>query len=120
MGIFQFLWHRRTPVPEKPLRDELLSIERLEERAKSLAGQLTVSSQRRRGPRSFPRLADNARVLRTAYDTLAGDVHEGRLITPSAEWLLDHFHLVISEIRAVHQHLPRAYYRELPVLPQHR
>ena len=37
---------------------------------------------------------------------------------PAAEWLLDHFHLVTAEIRAVRQNLPHAYYRELPRLPQ--
>src|SRR6185295_1792339 len=39
-------------------------------------------------------------------------------VTPPAEWLLDHFHLVSAEIRAIRQHLPRRYYRELPRLPQ--
>ncbi len=34
----------------------------------------------------------------------------------AAEWLLDNFHLVTSEIRDIHQHLPGAYYRQLPTL----
>ena len=34
---------RRVPPPEPPLRDELLSIERLEERAHSLAARFTVA-----------------------------------------------------------------------------
>ena len=34
---------RRASAPEKPLRDELLSIERLEQRAKSLAATLTAA-----------------------------------------------------------------------------
>ncbi len=68
--------------------------------------------------RLFPRLNDNARVLRSAYDTLAADVHHEQFITPPAEWLLDHFPLVTAEIRAVRQNLPHAYYRELPRLPQ--
>jgi len=73
-----------------------------------------------RAGRRFPRLVENARRLRTAYDTLAGDVHRGQFITPSAEWLLDHFHLITSEIRSIHHNLPRSYYRELPPLPQNR
>src|SRR5204863_8385120 len=48
---------------------------------------------------------------------LASDVHRGQFMPPPAEWLLDHFHLVHSEIRAIRQHLPRRYYRELPRLP---
>src|ERR1700730_16357108 len=109
---------RRASAPEKPLRDELLSIERLEERAKSLAARFTVAPASRRARRLFPRLGDNARVLRAAYATLADDAHRGEFVTPPAEWLLDHFHLVTAEIRAVRQNLPRAYYRELPRLPQ--
>src|SRR6185295_10061582 len=32
------------------------------------------------------------------------------------EWLLDNFHLVTSEIRDIHHHLPGTYYRQLPTL----
>jgi cyclic beta-1,2-glucan synthetase len=112
-------WLRRARVrtPEKPLRDELLSIERLEERAKALAARLTVDPAPRHDARDlFPRFADNARVLREAYLSLAEDVHRGEFVTAAAEWLLDNYHLVASEIRDVRQNLPRAYYRELPKL----
>ena len=105
------------PAEESPLRDELLSVERLEERAKALAARFTLDPSRRRAARSvFPRFDDNARVLREAYRTLADDVHEGVFVSPAAEWLLDNFHLVASEIRDVRQNLPRGYYRELPKL----
>ena len=109
---------RRTPAPEKPLRDELLSVERLEERAKSLAARFTVASPERRAKRLKPRLRDNARLLRAAYEALADDVHKGQFVTPPAEWLLDHFHVIQAEIRAIRQNLPSRYYRELPTLPQ--
>ncbi|MGE0454567.1 MAG: glucoamylase family protein [Vicinamibacteria bacterium] len=108
---------RSRPAPEKPLRDELLSIERLEERAKALAARLTVDPTPRSNARDvFPRFADNARVLREAYLTMAEDVHRGEFVTPAAEWLLDNYHLVASEVRDVRQNLPRDYYRELPKL----
>jgi cyclic beta-1,2-glucan synthetase len=103
--------------PEKPLRDELLSIEGLEERAKALAARFTIDPSPRRRSRSvFRRFDDNARVLRDTYRSLAEEVHEGEFITPAAEWLLDNFHLVASEIRDIHHNLPRGYYRELPKL----
>ncbi|HEX9188579.1 MAG TPA: carbohydrate-binding protein, partial [Vicinamibacteria bacterium] len=105
----------RAGAPERPLRDELLSIERLEERAKALAARLTVDPTPRRGARDlFPRFDDNARVLRETYLGMAEDVHKGEFVTAAAEWLLDNYHLVASEIRDVRQNLPRAYYRELP------
>src|SRR6185503_11520544 len=37
-------------------------------------------------------------------------------VSPAAEWLLDNFHLVASEIKDIRQNLPRAFYRELPKL----
>ena len=111
------LWRHRVRTPEKPLRDELLSIERLEERAKALAARLTVDPKLRGSARDvYPRFSDNATVLREAYLTMAEDVHRGEFVTPAAEWLLDNYHLVASEIRDVRQNLPRGYYRELPKL----
>ncbi len=103
--------------PEKPLRDELLSIERLEARALALAASFTVEpSPTRRSVSIFPRFEDNARVLRKAYRTLADDVRAGQFVSSASEWLLDNFHLVTSEIRDIRQNLPRTYYRELPML----
>jgi cyclic beta-1,2-glucan synthetase len=108
---------RRSPVAERPLRDELLSIERLEERAKALAARLTLDPKPGRPARDvFPRFDDNARVLRQAYLAMAEDVHQGQFVTAAAEWLLDNYHLVASEVRDVRQNLPRGYYRELPKL----
>ncbi|WP_248353653.1 GH36-type glycosyl hydrolase domain-containing protein [Anaeromyxobacter oryzae] len=108
---------RRAPAAaERPFRDELLSVERLDERARSLAARFTVDPSRRAARSVFPRFDDNVRELREAYRTLAGDVHRGEFVTAAAEWLLDNYHLVASEIRDVRQNLPRRYYRELPKL----
>ena len=110
-------WNRTPPLALKPLRDELLSIERLEERARALAARFTLDPNPRRAARNvLPRFDDNARVLREAYVTMADDVHRGEFVTPAAEWLLDNFHLVASEILDVRRNLPPGYYRELPKL----
>jgi cyclic beta-1,2-glucan synthetase len=117
-GLLRRLVPRRRPAElERPLRDELASVEQLEERAKALAGRFTLDPDPRRGgDRTYRRLDANARLLDEAYRTLAADVHRGDLVTAAAEWLLDNFHLVASEIRGVRQDLPRGYYRELPKL----
>ncbi|MGE5049085.1 MAG: GH36-type glycosyl hydrolase domain-containing protein [Deltaproteobacteria bacterium] len=106
----------RLAVPEKPFREELLSVERLDERARSLAGRFTVDPSRRAARSVLPRFDDNVRVLREAYRTLAGDVRRGEFVTAAGEWLLDNYHLVAAEVRDVRQNLPRGYYRELPRL----
>ena len=116
-ALFGLLRKHAPPEAVRPLRDELLSIERLEERARALAARFTLDPNPRRASRNvLPRLEDNARVLREAYVTLADDVHRGEFITPAAEWLLDNFHLVASEILDVRRNLPQSYYRELPKL----
>jgi cyclic beta-1,2-glucan synthetase len=111
------LLRRRRPKREPPLRAELLSIERLEERARVLAASFTLARDTRGRVRPFySRLDDNARVLRVAYGILAGDVHRGEFLSPAAEWHLDNFHLIESEFRGVRHDLPREYYRSLPKL----
>jgi cyclic beta-1,2-glucan synthetase len=111
------LWNRRPAAGEKPLRDELLSIEGLEERALALAASFTIDpNPRRRARNIFPRFEDNVRVLRSAYRTLADDVRTGQFVSAAAEWLLDNFHLVTAEVTDIRRNLPRTYYRELPTL----
>jgi len=111
------LRRRQSPPAEKPLRDELLSIERLEERALALAATFTVHPNRRhRALNIFPRFEDNVRVLRDAYRTLAEDVRTGQFVASAAEWLLDNFYLVTAEITDVRRNLPLTYFRELPTL----
>lgn len=108
---------RRRTAESVPLRGELLSIESLEERAKSLAAVFTLSPESRRTREDvLPRLKANLRYLREADRLLAGDVHRGVAIPPAAEWLLDNFHLVESEATAVRHDLPARYYRKLPKL----
>jgi cyclic beta-1,2-glucan synthetase len=101
---------------QRPFRDELLSAERLDERARSLAARFTVDPTRRAARSVLPRLDDNVRALRLAYRALAGAVHRGEFVTAAAEWILDNYHLVATEVRDVRQNLPRAYDRELPKL----
>ena len=116
-SLFDLLGNRAPPVVEKPLRDELLSIERLEERARALAARFTLDPDPRRASRNvLPRFDDNARVLRAAYVSMAEDVHRGEFVSPAAEWILDNYHLVASEILEVRRNLSPGYYRELPKL----
>jgi cyclic beta-1,2-glucan synthetase len=116
-GFDRRVWNRHSSAPEKPLRDELLSIERLEERALALAASFTIDhNPRRRARNIFPRFDDNVRVLRNAYRTLAHDVRTGQFVASAAEWLLDNFHLVTAEVTDIRRNLPRTYYRELPTL----
>ncbi len=100
-----------------PLRGEILSLEGLEERARTLAAGFTLAPASSNGGRDvLPRLEGNIRALNATYRSLADDVHRGVAVPPAAEWLLDNFHLVEAEARAVRHDLPVRYYRKLPKL----
>src|SRR6267378_633242 len=101
---------------EESIREELFSIERLEQHAESLAAAQPVTARPTTGRSLAVRLRDNESVLLEAYRTIASAVGAGRAITPAAEWLLDNYHLVEGQIREIRDDLPSGYYRQLPKL----
>ncbi|HEY5101884.1 MAG TPA: hypothetical protein VII70_03805, partial [Steroidobacteraceae bacterium] len=99
---------------EELLREELFSVERLEQHGRSLAAAEAVSARRLRGRPLEARLRENAAVLLAAYRDIAAAVNAGRPITPAAEWLLDNYHVIEEQIREIRVDLPPGFYRELP------
>ncbi len=97
------------------LRSELFSIDQLKYHAVALAGRHSID--RRPGKdRLLPRLAENERVLETAYDVVTAAAVPGQRILPAEAWLLDNFYLIEQQIALARQHLPRGYSRQLPRL----
>src|SRR5207302_10183911 len=78
----------------EPLREELFSVERLEEHARSLAVAQSVTPKPAKGRPLARRLTDNGAVLLDAYRKVTQSIHEGRAITPPGEWLVDNYHIV--------------------------
>ncbi len=122
---------RRRATPwdgQDPIREELFSAGRLEEHARSLAAaQPIVPRPSRRPAWTLPRrlagadalasrLAENGAVLLGCYQSIMKVVEDGRTITPAAEWLIDNYHLVERQVRAIRLDLPPGYYRQLPKL----
>ncbi|RBP10416.1 cyclic beta-1,2-glucan synthetase [Roseiarcus fermentans] len=101
---------------EKPIREELFSVDRLEAHGKSLAIAQTVASGPTRGRSLTARLAENGAVLLSSYRSIVKAIDDGRQITPAGEWLIDNFHLVERQIRQISTDLPPGYYRQLPKL----
>ena len=101
---------------EDAIREELFSIERLEEHAESLATaqQITARPMPRRS--LALRLKDNEAVLLEAYRTIGSAAGVRHAVTPAGEWLLDNYHLVEEQIRDIRDDLPPGYYRQLPKL----
>ncbi|MEO8259571.1 MAG: glucoamylase family protein [Acidobacteriota bacterium] len=98
------------------IRDELFSVERLEQHAGSLATAQAVTSRPRAGHDIAGRLHECGRVLLEAYRGVEQAVRDDRAITPADEWLLDNFHVAEEQIRHIRADLPRGFYRGLPKL----
>ena len=101
---------------EDPIREELFSIERLEQHAESLAAAQRVTAKPVYRKSLSVRLKDNEAFLLDAYGIIANTVHEGQSVTLAAEWLIDNYHIVERQIREVRDDLPSGYYRQLPKL----
>jgi cyclic beta-1,2-glucan synthetase len=101
---------------QAPIREELLSAERLEEHAEQIARLRTIEGWAGR-PLS-PRVRDSGRLLLECYRTLAGVIREEGPITPAAEWLVDNFHIVDEVVRQIREDLPPGFYRQLPKLAE--
>lgn len=99
-----------------PIREELFSVDRLEQHAQTLAVAQTISAKSPRVPSLVRRLKVNSAILLKAHQTIALALDEGRFITPAAEWLVDNYHVVAAQVREVQTDLPDGYYRLLPKL----
>ena len=100
------------------IREELFSVERLEQHAESLAAAQSVSSRPERGRPLARRVRDNDAALLDAYRVIAAAIADKRPITPAAEWLIDNFHLAEDQIREIRTDLPPSYYHQLPKLAE--
>nr|WP_298684955.1 glucoamylase family protein [uncultured Dongia sp.] len=99
-----------------PIREELFSVDRLEQHAETLAAAQAIATKSIRVPSLVRRLKLNSAVLLEAHQTIAKALDEGRFITPAAEWLVDNYHVIAAQVREVQTDLPAGYYRLLPKL----
>ena len=109
---------RRDTEAELPIREELYSIERLEQFAVALAAEHKIAERPQRVSLLLPRLEENGRKLIAAYKALAESIRDEHVISPAAEWLVDNFHIVEEQVREIREDLPKSYYHELPKLAE--
>jgi cyclic beta-1,2-glucan synthetase len=102
---------------EKPFNAEFYSVERLEQYAQTLAAEHKTVTRKGRA-QLLPRLAENGRLLESAYKALVEALRQGRAISPAAEWLVDNYHIVEEQLREIRHDLPKSYYHELPKLAE--
>lgn len=102
---------------DQPLRAEVFSVDQLHRHGLAVAAWHVVGDDKKRhDDRLLPRLTENARVLRESYEVAHASLKAGHGVVPAAEWLIDNFYVVETQIRTARQHLPQRYSRELPQL----
>ena len=102
---------------EPPIRSEIFGRERFAQHGRSL-GETHRAARHgvTRRAAFLPRLEENIRTLCEAHAYIGEQARSGYQMSPAAEWLLDNFHLIESQLEAIHDGLPRRYYRKLPML----
>ena len=99
-----------------PIRAELMSVERLEQYAETLAQSQPLLASSRHGRALLTRTRQNARVLRRHYESIAHTTSSQRSVTPAAEWFVDNYYVVERQLQLIRDDLPAGYYRQLPKL----
>ncbi len=87
---------------------------RLQDLARTLAisGPMGAGA---RAPRTLERLSSNVRRLAHTHRVLADDARRHHFVDPAGEWILDNYHLVDAEARALARDLPWRFYKRLPM-----
>lgn len=103
---------------QPPIRAEIFGPQRFAQHGRSLGASHSAVRAGLRSAAFFPRLADNVHTLRAAHTYIGGQAAAGYAVSPAAEWLLDNFHLIETQLEQIHGELPRNAMRALPVLQQ--
>ena len=98
------------------VRSEIFGAQRFAQHGRSLGSTHDAGPLPLLGASFFPRLRDNVRMLRQAHAAIALQAAAGHEVSPASLWLLDNFHLIDAQLLAIHDGLPRGYFRALPVL----
>jgi cyclic beta-1,2-glucan synthetase len=114
---FLSILHRSTEaLNEDTTREEIFSVERLEQYAAHLSSQLNVYTKKTRGKSLLPEVRRCGDELLTAYLSLSEAIRQKLVVAPAAEWFVDNFHIVEDQLREIKRDLPKNYYDELPKL----
>ncbi len=100
-------------IQEEPTREEMWSVERLEEHARWLA-QHACSAPTSARIDLPARLKDNAKRLESAYLTVTEALRAGRAITPASEWLVDNYHVLAEQVTDIPVKLTPKVWHDLP------
>ncbi|MBC3796902.1 GH36-type glycosyl hydrolase domain-containing protein [Acetobacterium tundrae] len=118
-GTLVFLWIfliKSGKTPKLNMRDASLSSEELEDHAKKIAFEHSVSVKKRSSKSPILRMNDNYKFIMTVYKELNEDVQKKFAVPPASEWLLDNFYVIEKQVKGLRRDLKKSDYIRLPVL----
>ena len=98
------------------IRDASLTVEDLENHARIMALEHSVSTKRKITNFPLTRMNDNYNFILQVYKGFNDDVIQNRNLPPAAEWLLDNFYIVEEQVKSIRRDLSKQNYYSLPVL----
>lgn len=101
---------------DDPIKEEIFSVERLEQHATYLASEFKVNPKFTRGRSLIPDLKSYEKKLYQSYHLLGEVIRGKHEVSPAVEWFLDNFYIIEEQLTGIKRDLPASYYLELPKL----
>ncbi len=98
------------------LRDASLTVEELEEHARSMSLEHAVTSRKNRLNWPVTRMNDNFSFIRHVFEELNADSSKKKAVPPAAEWLLDNYYVLEEQVNGLRKELTKKSYFDLPIL----
>jgi hypothetical protein len=96
---------------DDPVKEEIFSVERLEQHATYLATEFKLNLKSTSGRSLVPELRQCEKQLYQSHHQL-GEVIRGRHeVSPAVEWFLDNFYIIEEQLTGIKRDLPKSYYR---------
>ncbi len=97
-----------------------LSEEVLEDHARTIAREHSISLKYNTAGWPMLRMNDNYSAILSICNSLNDDVAQKRTVPPAAEWLLDNFYIVEEQVKSIRRDLTKREYYNLPILGKGR
>jgi len=98
------------------IHDASLTSEELDDHAKKIALEHSVSPKKSLLNWPVPRMNDNYDFILSVYKGLNEDIQKKRTLHASAEWLLDNFYIIEEQVKVLRRELTKKIYLRLPIL----
>ena len=114
--LFYILFFRNRNKKVVRMYEASLTCEELEEHARKIAIEHSVSKKRSQLNWPLTRMNENYSYIQAVYKGLNEDVQKKLTIPPAAEWLLDNFYIIEEQVKGLRMDISKEDHARLPTL----